>query len=173
MRYWITTDTHFGHSLLSKNKMRPDDFEDKILKCMYLNILSTDILIHLGDVAFSNEHEWHNKLLNIKCNKWLLKGNHDKRSYTWYLDRGWNFVAETLSINLYGLNILFSHIPQKENGFDINIHGHFHDTDFRKHEPEIADILTGKHYLLALEYNGYQLWNLEKIIKKFKKERKL
>lgn len=174
MRYWITTDTHFGHSMLRKEQLRPEEFEDKILKSIYKNVRSNDILIHLGDFAFNDEFEWSMKFFSFPCKKWLLKGNHDKQTTTWYIDHGWDFVADTISFRYFGLNILFSHIPQKlrlGDGIDLNIHGHFHNTDHRKHEPHIAEILTNKHYLLAPEYNNYQVWNLENIIKKFRRER--
>lgn len=172
MRYWLTTDTHFNHGMLSKTGLRPVGYEDKILSGLYKNVLNTDVLIHLGDVAWSNGWKWIRKLTDIGCTLWLVKGNHDKNSNTWFFDNGFNFVGNEFSIKYMGFNILFSHIPKPVENYDINIHGHFHNTDFRKHEPHIASILTEKHYLLALEYNNYQPWFLDNILKDFKKKSK-
>ena len=51
MNYWITTDTHFGHTNIMKWAERPEGFESLILKNLKHALNSNDILIHLGDVA--------------------------------------------------------------------------------------------------------------------------
>jgi calcineurin-like phosphoesterase family protein len=173
MNYWITTDTHFGHKMLAEDGLRPCGYEEKIFTELYNSIKEGDVLIHLGDVSFDNNHEWSVK---INCfdffRKWLIRGNHDKNGIEWYLDKGWDFVGDSISMKYFGFNILFSHIPQPFHyNFDVNIHGHFHNTDFRKHEPQIAAILTDKHILLALEYNDYRPWNLKSIIKKYRRDK--
>lgn len=172
MNFWITTDTHFDHTMLTDNNLRPLGFEEKILKGLRSVVKDDDILIHLGDVSFGNDAEWNEKIKGIPGKKWLIKGNHDKHSSSWYISHGWDFVADTIVFDQFGYNILISHIPQPGDYFDINIHGHFHNTDHRKHESKISSILTDKHYLLALEFNNYQPWNLRNVIDDFKKRNK-
>ena len=60
------------------------------------DISENDILIHIGDVAWKNEKYWHKKLINEipAKKKWLIKGNHDRRTYSWYVERGWDFIGE-------------------------------------------------------------------------------
>ena len=171
MNFWITTDTHLGHErMVTKFKTRLPRFEEDIFKG-FACIEPGDILIHLGDVAFKNESFWHSLISEIKCKKWLVLGNHDKNSLTWYLQRGWDFVGETFTLNFMGHVILFSHVPQPFTGknYTINIHGHFHDNDHRHREPYLVAIKNERHYLLAIETNKYKLFNLKTILKNFKK----
>lgn len=168
MNYWIITDTHFGHAKLVNEGHRPVGFEEKIFKSIMDNYEANDVLIHFGDISFDKDAEWHDRLKEIFCLRWLIKGNHDKHSSSWYISHGWHFVGDEITLTLYGYKILLSHIPKKDSGYDINIHGHFHDTDHRKHEPQIAAILNDKHVLLALEFNNYQVWNLRSVVEKFK-----
>jgi calcineurin-like phosphoesterase family protein len=172
MNFWVTTDTHLGHTMLTDNNLRPLGFEDKILKGLMSVIKEGDVLIHLGDVSFGGDAMWSEKLKELPCKRWLLRGNHDKHSLSWYLSHGWDFVADTIAIEHFGYKIIFSHIPHPLGSYSFNIHGHFHDTDHRKHEPEMSAILTDKHYLLALELNNYQPWNLRAVLEDFKKRQK-
>jgi calcineurin-like phosphoesterase family protein len=169
MNYWLTTDSHFGHEMLVEEGLRPKGFEDLIFKYLHNVIKKGDVLIHFGDISFGSDAEWNEKLKVFDCHRWLLIGNHDKRTMSWYLDHGWNFVGDSIRLDIFGYKILMSHIPERDSGYDINIHGHFHDTDHRKHEPEISALLTDKHVLLALEHNNYQPWNLRTVVEKFKK----
>lgn len=167
MNYWLITDTHLGHNKLVEIGARPSGFEKLITENLDRLIKSEDVLIHLGDVALSQESYWHDILCAYPCKKWLIKGNHDSRSTSWYLNHGWDFVGDFIGLNIFGHDILISHIPRPDSGFQINIHGHFHDTDHRKNQPEMSAILTSKHILLALEYNEYKPWNLRTVVEKF------
>jgi len=171
-KYWIITDTHFGHERIHDFCNRPKGFEDKIFKHLNECIKENDILIHLGDVAWYDESKWHQKLMEIPCfRKWLVKGNHDRKSNSWYLDQGWDFVGETLSLNMYSTRVIFSHIPlisitANNKNFDYNIHGHFHNLDMKriqKYESHITKHLNNKHILLKMEHH-YKPYNLERIL---------
>jgi calcineurin-like phosphoesterase family protein len=126
------------------------------------------VLIHLGDVCFENCEEWHNKLTQIYSKKWLIRGNHDKQSLSWYLNHGYDMVCDFFFLEMFGKKILFSHVPMKDSGYGINIHGHFHDFSLNtveKMEPELFRILTPKHRLISLEKYHYQPINLDYICK--------
>jgi len=129
-----------------------------------------DLLIHLGDICFGKDKYWHSELQKIPCKKWLVKGNHDSKSVAWYLSHGWDFVSNSFSLDIFGGEILFSHRPVKDTGYFLNIHGHFHNTDFHTHEPELAALLTQKHILLVMENNNYEPFNLKTIVDKHKIE---
>ncbi len=95
MNYWITTDTHFGHKKLIDEEARPINFESSILKRLKDVLRPDDILIHLGDVSFKDDKKWHSMLIELSpCKKWLILGNHDSHSDTWYMKHGWDFVAD-------------------------------------------------------------------------------
>ena len=172
MKYWIITDTHYGHENVIEWCGRPKDWDTIFYKNICQALHGGDVLIHLGDVAWKNEIE-HNEVFvslvhNLGCKAQLVKGNHDKRTNTWYYERGWDCVCDTMLIKAFGKKILLSHTPQEDLGyFDINIHGHFHNTDHRNKDPELSKLLTDKHYLIKLEHD-YKPYNLRKIVEKRK-----
>lgn len=116
-----------------------------------------DILIHLGDICIGQDESWHKWLKDLGCKLWLTRGNHDSKSNSWYLEHGWDMVCEYFSFEMFGKKILFSHYPMAWDGYyDINLHGHFHDTDHRRLEPHFMQIANGYQKLIALEKTGYQ-----------------
>ena len=103
-----------------------------------------------------------------------MRGNHDKKSDSWYLDNGWDFVCRALYNKYYGVRVLFTHRPRPWDGyFDINIHGHLHDLSHRQDEK-----VNKLNYLISLEKNGYEPFSLRSILEpikvniEIKKERK-
>ena len=163
MRYVIITDTHFGHPKIIEYG-RPADYELQLIDNLNKILRDSDVLIHLGDVCMSNMVENHQKILDLNCaRKWLIRGNHDKQSDTWYIGHGWDVVVSSLTIQRYGLNITFSHKPVTGD-FDLNIHGHLHG---REMEPELVGIQGAKHYLFTVEHH-YKPKLLESIIKEIR-----
>lgn len=148
MKIWIIADTHFGHNIMVEKCGRPHDFNEKILSNIEKNVRKEDVLIHLGDFCIGDDKAWHKLFCDYcNCKKWLITGNHDKRTKTWYMENGWDAVADTMSLNIYGKHILFSHSPvDPGDSFDINIHGHHHNTN---HHPE--DYTTERNILIHIE----------------------
>lgn len=167
MRYWITTDTHMGHENIAKFCDRPKNHEDRIIRGLK-HLRPEDVLIHLGDVAFTDEGE-RRYLGNVNCNKkWLILGNHDK-SYTFHLRMGWDWVGEEMSLRRYGKLIRFSHVPVPIGEEDVQFHGHFHNNPPEYWEGWFKAIMTSKHHLLAIEYMDYRPVTLESLIKNINK----
>jgi len=171
MKIWLITDTHFGHEKLSNYwKYRPVDFEKLILKNIARLINKDDLLIHLGDVCIGNDEKWHDWLFNVvPGKKWLVKGNHDHKSNSWYLEHGWDFVGEQIVLNHFGKKILFSHEPifyARYIDIDINIHGHFHDNEHRYNDQVKSFYKKGFNMLLAIERTNYEPVLLESFLKK-------
>ena len=164
MKYWILTDFHLGH----REKMvkwcgRPENYETMLFEALRA-IPETNVLIYLGDYCIGNDEYWHKShIMKFNYLKWLIRGNHDKKSPTWYLEHGWHCVCDALSLNYFGKKIVFSHIPLKDNGYDVNIHGHFHNSDHRRHEPDLVEIKNDKQILVKIEH-GYKPFDLKKII---------
>lgn len=164
MTIWLTTDTHFNHRKLEEWG-RPSRFED-IISRGFRQVKAEDLLLHLGDVCIGLDEEMHRKYITpLKCRKWLVKGNHDRKSNSWYLGHGWDCVCQTLRDRYSGKDILFSHIPVADDGYDLNIHGHFHSSDHRRHDPKMLAIKNDKQKLIALEQTGYMPVTLESILK--------
>lgn len=164
MKYWITTDTHLSHYRMIEFG-RPNDFEDRIFKS-FSPLERNDVLIHLGDVCIGRDDYNHKRLLDaIPCKKWLIRGNHDRKSNSWYMSRGWDFMGDRIVLRYGGKNILFSHTPLAfDENIDLNIHGHLHDNTHR--DSDFDKVRTDKHILIALEKNNYQLTLLDSLLNK-------
>lgn len=160
MNCFIISDTHFFHDTMVENGYRPEGYEQKICKALS-SIPSDSVLIHLGDFSM-REHDRANAIFfsNLKTKKnWLVRGNHDEKSDTWYLNAGWDFVADKIVLDKYGKTMLFSHEPQEyADWYDINIHGHLHAGTHR------VCNLHKKNYLISIE-ETFKPVSLKSIIK--------
>ena len=154
IKHWVISDTHFGHNRLVEMNHRPDKFEIQIIDNLSI-IGENDIIYHLGDVSFYNHDHWHS-LFMCKCKarkKILILGNHDKKSISWYYDRGWDCVCHELMIRMFGYSILMTHKPLLENELYnhsvnvINVHGHIHNTNHHN------DTLTVNHKPVIMEHD--------------------
>jgi calcineurin-like phosphoesterase family protein len=164
MNYYIISDTHFNHRKLIVAGYRPEDFEAKILNS-FNRIGSEDILIHLGDISIGKEIDFHqNTLSKFKFRKYLVRGNHDKRSVSWYLNNGWNFVCDSFSLNMFGKNLTFTHKPVTINKDEINVHGHIHSLH---REKEYDGFVYGvNHVNVSPEVVGYNVISLRSLIER-------
>lgn len=170
-KLWIITDTHFGHKKIVQLCNRPPDYEEKLLASM-LTIPETDCLIHLGDILIGHDAPIHETFIRpIPCQKILVKGNHDSKSDSWYMDHGWDFVVRSMVVKSVGHYVHLSHQPIPKwhllaNSY--NLHGHFHNNEDR--EREFADGANQSNYdpdvhlRLAVEYTNYQALPLDHII---------
>lgn len=156
--FHIITDTHFGHESLKTSGLRPNDFEEQIVKNWLLNVAPNDTVIHLGDLGLTNDANTLRKILSLTGRKILLRGNHDKNSPEYYMDLGIDFCCDEICLNVAGVKILFTHRPNYNHSCDINIHGHHHNI----HYP-----YKNKLFLpVALEVMGYAPIPIDKIFEK-------
>lgn len=177
-RIWLITDTHFNHRKMEEYCNRPKDFEEIILRNLKI-IKSNDTIIHLGDFCIGRDEYWHGVWNNLLATnrKILVRGNHDKKTDSWYLNHGWSIVCESFSGHYFGNYITFSHrlIPNIQN---LNIHGHFHNNldrllkgnfvvegEKERNEKDLTG-LNNNHILLSLEYTNYKPVLLNTLCKK-------
>ncbi len=143
MKIWVITDTHFGHTKMIDYCSRPKDFGEKIIKNWNKLVSRNDLVIHLGDVTWTDDTHMD----ELKGKKILVRGNHDGNTITWYMQHGFDFVCESFVLDYGGTNIIFSHKPLIFHDHDINIHGHLHN---------LAKLKSCCNaYPLALEVTGY------------------
>jgi calcineurin-like phosphoesterase family protein len=163
MRYYIITDTHFNHTAkMQEYCNRPADYEQKLFSSMS-QIPEDAILIHLGDVNIGDDVDVHEKYIKpLKCKKILVRGNHDHKSLSWYQDHGWDFVCDSFIMNHLGKRLLFSHKPQPLGEWDLNLHGHFHNTTHR--DDEFNSFYCEKHIKVAVEDTGYKAVLLDRFV---------
>lgn len=173
MKYWVISDTHFGHEAVVTKEFcdRPKDHEDRILRNLSV-VAIDDVFIHLGDICWRNPSYWHDRLWQaVKAKRrFLCVGNHDSNTHSWYYNHGWDFVGEYFSMNIFGKRILFSHVPMADHGYDLNIHGHFHNAPEERHEPELKAIKNAKHRLLAPELENLGPIRLRTLVEKFDRQ---
>lgn len=161
MDIYIISDTHFGHQNMIKWSMRPEDYNDKLWKALD-SIPDEAILIHCGDITMGSDALTHMKLQSYKFKKWLVRGNHDNHSISWYVKNGWDFVGDEVVINMFGNKFLFSHMPlPKREEISRNIHGHLHGGKSRG-RPDFYD--EEYHTEVTPEVVGYNLTKLSQKI---------
>jgi len=179
MKYWITTDTHFGHKMLLDNGHREEGFEKRILRALEdvqnFSKPPSDILIHLGDFCIGEDEKWQEEFRKHTMHfkkKILIRGNHDNKSYNWYYNHGWDFVCETMRLRAFGKELLFSHMPvlAEDSEFttyhkvDMNIHGHLHGKGKYSHRA-VEGYNAGFHYDCAPDNHDMKPVSLENICK--------
>jgi calcineurin-like phosphoesterase family protein len=120
-----------------------------------------DTLIHLGDICIGDDFKWHSMfIMPLPCIKILVRGNHDRKTDSWYRDHGWTVVCERMYMVLHNKLVAFTHKPLQGEGFDINVHGHLHLGAHRSGEHELDE----RHMLISSELDKYQPVSLEHVL---------
>lgn len=166
--FWLLPDPHFNHKMLVDKGIRPLDYEEKIFRFIDKNVMDNDVIICLGDLIFGYSGYYASRMTAFKCKKWLIRGNHDKKTATWYMSFGFDSVQDEMKLSMFGKKILFTHKPIVDrNDFDVNIHGHLHGGD---HHPEC--LTNDKCISLFLE-GHLTLFNLRAVIDAYNKRRRI
>ena len=154
MKIWLITDTHFFHEKLTEIGERPPDFTELIVRNWQRLVSPEDLVIHLGDVALGKKPALKDLLLSLPGRLWLVLGNHDHESVSWYMDNRFSMVCQSVVFR----NALLTHAPANElpANATINIHGHLHNNAHRFADYEPRPF----HRLLAIEDHKYEpvLW---------------
>lgn len=163
----ITTDTHFGHKALWEKHNRDKGFEEVILRNLAKR--EGDILIHLGDFSWKDDEAWTHEFAGHTKGfkrKWLIRGNHDFQNNGWYLNHGFDFVADSFRAKFFGKDIHFTHYPHhKILGADYNIHGHLHGKSGLHHWEDCESFYDDSyHFDAAPDDNQLRPYNLEDVI---------
>lgn len=130
---FIISDTHFldPNKKIFKNSIEDSNKARKI----WNSVVSPDnLVIIIGDFIYtSGEGEKISEFIqSLNGNKFLIIGNHDNKTLSWYLNHGISFVSSQLILEYNKKKILFLHNPIeatkycKQNKFDFIIHGHLH-----------------------------------------------
>jgi len=165
-KIYITTDWHLGHDMLWQKEYRPKGFEEKIISNLGRVLTRDDVLIHLGDVFFKDNQKWESVLWTLEGRKILIRGNHDNHSYSWLLNKGFDFICDEFQLDIFGKKLLFSHRPIDliARNVDFNIHGHSHGNAHR--DEEYCNFYSDKHIEFTLEKNQFQPILLQDLIQK-------
>lgn len=166
MKIYVVSDTHFSHTKIIEYCNRPENYEELLWDSLS-RISAEDCLIHLGDVCIGEDEKNNLGICGIRARKKILVlGNHDTKSWSWYMDHGWDFVCESFKLEYCGKKICFSHKPQPWDGdWEINVHGHLHNLGHRDHE---FKELKQWHRLYAPELMNYRPIELSEFIQSSK-----
>lgn len=169
MNYYLIADTHYAHSKVVQWDERHENWENMLWSKLSNVLREEDVLIHLGDVAFQQEEDWHRCLRTLPGKHILVLGNHDKRSLTFY-NKYWDMVVDQFTLYIYGKRVIFSHRPVPIINAHINIHGHFHNRPLDKcfeFEPYIKEFYSGNHIRVNMDN---PVVNLRKLVQSHEME---
>lgn len=135
MKYY-TGDLHFGHNNVLRFDNRPfkdiDEMDRVLIENWNSRITKNDQVYILGDVAFHNEKPYSWYLSQLKGQKHLIVGNHDRK-----LLKDNDAMQYFVSIDYYleitdeKKRLILSHYPIAEwNGFhreSYHLYGHIHN----------------------------------------------
>jgi calcineurin-like phosphoesterase family protein len=133
---WLISDTHFYHRRLAEEyefearSVLGDDHEAEMIERWASTVADNDPLIHFGDVALGQREEFEAIADLLPGEKFLILGNHDRRSRQWYRERGFSVVPE-FRFSYRNYTIICSHYPDDAHQWiryprTLNIHGHVH-----------------------------------------------
>lgn len=156
------SDMHFNHDEITEYCQRPHNHETLMINSL-LMIPESDYFICLGDICLGHDQGIHADIINrIQCKKILVKGNHDKKSCSWYIKHGWDFACDAFKMDYAGKIICFSHKPQPWDGdWELNVHGHLHNLGHRENEYKN---LKQWHRLYSPESMGYKPVRLDRFV---------
>lgn len=162
MKAYLISDTHFGHDAIVSYCNRPANHRELMMNALS-KLSKQDCLIHLGDICIGNDAYWHEDIARMcPARRILVIGNHDSKSWSWYMEHGWDFACDSFKLKYAGKNICFSHKPQPWDGdWEINVHGHLHNLGHRDKEYKE---LKQWHRLYAPELLNYAPIELSKFI---------
>lgn len=169
-QFFFTADTHFGHEAMVHFCSRPKDFEELIVKNWNNTVRKTDCILHLGDISLESKTNTMETCHRLNGMKYLIRGNHDSGSVSWYKDCGFIVVESIYKLfkDKYGhfMPVLFTHEPVMDlpKGW-YNIHGHLHGNSHRGTTPN-----SEFYFDAGVDANNFTPIALYDILNTFKKE---
>ena len=155
---WIIADTHFFHTNIGRYCNRPEDWQAQIIQNWNQLVPPDDIVFHLGDLALARKAEVKALVEQLSGQIFMLRGNHDRFSRTFYQSLGITLVPDPYEM-LYpsGQKLIFSHRPilPLEPG-NLNLHGHIHNNP----TPELG----AQHINMSMEVREYRPWRLGDVL---------
>lgn len=118
MKYYFTSDTHFGHEKIISYCNKPfksvEEMDEKLIKNWNDKVKDEDVVFHLGDFSMIGGNI--NKYLSrLNGNIIWIKGNHDKKP-----------IIQDLIIEHGGHHWHLAHKPEECEG-TYNLCGHVHE----------------------------------------------
>lgn len=134
---YVVSDLHFGHGKIIVHANRPfsnqDEMDTKLIANWNRTVRPQDMVIVVGDFIWTGGSSIKIKdyLKQLNGRIILVLGNHDKKSYNFYMNAGIQFVCDRFVWEFNGKRILFihdtGHVSDEERmKYPYVIHGHNH-----------------------------------------------
>jgi len=144
-RYFFVGDTHFSHRNVIKYCNRPfedaNEMNETLIKNWNAVVTKSDIVYHLGDVAFEKDIEKRDKILSrLHGEKHLIWGNHDKMLKTTGWQKHFHSAADLRGITvpyqkddrIVNQHIVMCHyamrVWDRAHYGTVHLYGHSHGT---------------------------------------------
>lgn len=177
---FFISDTHFCHSNIIKYCNRPysdvDEMNKDFIERWNSVVGKDDIVYHLGDFALCDKAGIKLLAKQLNGTKYLVRGNHDHWSKTFYEECGFNVlinppvVLDGITIN--GNQVCVSHTPIRDSQMPkgcINLHGHIHEKKLEncqdKYPPMYYDVK--RHFNISCDVLGFKPLSLTDLEKEF------
>jgi calcineurin-like phosphoesterase family protein len=125
MKTFIVSDWHLNHANIITYCDRPKNFTDMIIKRHNERVAHDDVVINLGDVAIGPPGLIESQIRNMNGRHILIKGNHDHKSSSWYMEHGFQFCCDAMIYR--GAWLTHRPAPSLPEGTHTNVHGHLHN----------------------------------------------
>lgn len=163
---FIISDTHFSHANIIKYCNRPfndiEEMNETIINNWNDVVGKNDIVYHLGDFALCN-NELKELVSRLNGKIYLIKGNHDRKTMTFYANAGLEVLPTQTLLKKYKL--ILSHRPlmdeQIPNGY-INVHGHIHNKKIQDELPE-SIYSREKHINVSVDVTNFIPININQL----------
>lgn len=155
MKYFFTSDEHYGHDNIIQYCSRPfsntQEMDEEMIKRHNSVVTNKDIVIHAGDFTLRNTKEGENYLRRLNGEHIFIRGSHDKwREYLPYV----------IEKKIDGMYVVVCHYAMrtwpKMHYDSIQLFGHSHGT-----LPAIKNQLD-----IGVDSNDFYPITLEQIMKK-------
>lgn len=137
MSVFFTSDTHFGHKNIIEYCNRPFKYTGEMNTALIKNwnnvVRKNDIVYHLGDFSIGlGQENIADIVKRLNGSIYLIKGNHDQKSNSWYRECGFKEVYDH-PIILNDKFLILSHEPMPFVAGSkipyVNVFGHVHDSE--------------------------------------------
>jgi len=173
VQVYIISDTHFNHWNINKHCNRKfknlGEMNNTMIRRWNSVVREQDIIVHMGDFIFTKgeSRKIFKIIKKLKGRKIITIGNHDRKSYHFYLNHGMDFVCDSFSWYYMSKKVLFLHDPHKITSsdtrkYDYIIHGHTHGKGKMVRKRKTCTLIN-----VSVEHIGYAPILLNTLLNKF------
>lgn len=164
VKVFVVSDNHFNQGMMIHFGRRPFksvvQMNNEMIVRWNETVTDQDIVVVVGDFALGSKEKIERVVEQLKGRKYLIEGNHDTAKRRLWLEGVIEGYKDRIELEIANKRLLFTHKPQKEGQFHLNLHGHHH----RKLRGKALD--SSRYYNVAVEFNEYTPQLLGEVMQK-------